>query len=763
MSTKRLLGKNIWTIFLIVFLTSLVLFSGITYYSWTAIKQTELNKQQTHVELFGNSVRAFLESQESLLEVLGVHLIAQHQFPEKPIHDTVLDNSMDTYPAFLGLGLVAYDGRALVTSSNFDLSKLPNLMKLDQTRESFSQARESRKIHTGFTYLINALETQTYAMPIRRAIYIPHDAPQAVAVMTAGIKLDNTPIFGGHAKEAEYHQVEIIRSDKYPVFTTDDNTDYAKPVSESYYAALKKYTNNEQYFGIFDFDFQEAGDTYQIVSHYDAYLDFWFVSKLDKQYIIDIFAKKLFFISIIFVLYNLVLFLLTRSIVNTEKRTKKDLIHLAHHDPLTGLPNRSFLLQKLQHTINTSHRHNRYHAVLFLDIDDFKTINDTHGHDYGDAVLREAALRIHSCIGTNVLARFGGDEFIVLLSALDTSAMKAATQAEHVALKLLSVLSDEYQLENYKFTCSASIGIVLFNDDSQQESELMKQADIAMYRAKHSGKNVACFFDPEMQKEVNTLFEIENELRTAIEEKQFELFYQPQVNQLHQVVGAEALIRWQHPTKGPVTPLTFIPIAERTGLILPIGEWVLETACQQLSNWQQHPVMRDFSLSVNVSYKQFRDSGFVAIVSQLINRYPLIKGKLRLELTETMLVDDMELVIERMNELRNIGVNFSLDDFGTGYSSLKYLKKLPINQLKIDKSFIDDLVSDKNDQSIVKTIISMSETLGFNTIAEGVEKEEQRDYLETEGCLMYQGYLFSRPVPIDEFEKFSDKQRELLN
>lgn len=754
------LRKNIWMIFFIVFITSLVMFSSVTYYQWTTSENVVLNKQQTHVELFGNSVRAFLESQESLLEVLGIHLITQYQLPEQAIHDVVLDNTMKSYPAFLGLGLIAYDGKPLVASSNFDLSKIPNLMQRKQTRTSFIKARESRKINTGPTYIIQGLESSTYAMPIRKAIFFPHDESKASVVMTAGIKLDNTPIFGGHADLEKYHQVEIVRSDRFLQFSSNqEQANYSKPVSDKYYSALKQHTGDRKYFHVFDYEDLESEKVFQIVAHYDPYLEFWFVSQMDKAYISALFIKRFVLSFGIFMLYNIVLFFLIRSISQSAKQKQKELLQLAHHDALTGLPNRVQLFNHLREIIIGFNHVNQNHALLFLDIDDFKTINDTHGHEYGDSLLKEAASRIQQNIRFgDTLARFGGDEFVVLLPRLAISTQEATVQAEQIANKLLVALSQSYQLQELKYNSSVSMGIVLFNDNSRTESELVKQADIAMYSAKKSGKNSACFFNPQMQMKVAAQFALENELRIAIKQNQFELFYQPQVNQFSQTIGAEALIRWRHPEKGLVGPNNFIPLAEETGLIIPIGLWVLQTACKQLQLWQQEPETQHLKLSVNVSYKQFSEADFVTLVGELLEKHKIKTGRLRLELTESMLVDDMERTIEHMNQLKLMGVYFSLDDFGTGYSSLKYLKRLPLSQLKIDKSFVDDLESDSSDQSIIKTIISMSKGLGLHTIAEGVETKEQKAYLEKEGCLAYQGYFYSKPLPLATFEAYISEQ-----
>ncbi|HHX8309549.1 TPA: putative bifunctional diguanylate cyclase/phosphodiesterase [Vibrio diabolicus] len=749
--------KNLWTIFAIVFVTSLAVLSYYGWYNWKVSKQLVLDNQRTNIELFGNSVRAFVEAQASLLNVLGAHLIAEHQLPNEPIHDTLLDDTMKTYDALLGLGLVAYDGRALVTSSNFELSKLPNLMELKQTRESFRTARESRKIQTGPTYVINALESKTHAMPIRKAIYIPEDAPQAIAVMTAGIRLDNTPIFGKHDSDTERLDVDIIRGDRYPVFSPGDSTAYTKHVDHKFYTVLKEHADANRMFSEFYF-FDSLSDTnYQVVSYYDEFLDFWFVSKVGVQRISDRFYNRVALALPIFFLYNLMLFLFTLSMSRSEKKKKLELLEQANHDALTKLPNRVLLLNKLQRSIADCRKGQHYNAVLFLALDDFKTINGTHGHHYGDVLIKEAAKRIKFCTNSSdSIIRFSDDEFVVLLSGLREG--EAASQVEQLTFKMLNALSNIYELGKYRYTSSASIGIVLYNDESLEGSELVKQAGIAMHEAKQKGKNMVCLFDPEMQAKVASLFELENELRIATKENQFELFYQPQVDQHKQVLGAEALLRWQHPERGLIGPYSFISIAEQSGLIIPIGEWVLEEACRQLSQWQKYNDFKHLTLSVNVSYKQLIAPGFAQQVKCLANEYKINKENLYLELTESVFVENMKTTISIMNELRDFGVHFSLDDFGTGYSSLKYLKQLPLKHLKIDKSFVDDLNTNENDQSIVRAIISMSKSLGLQTIAEGVETAGQQDYLSAEGCLYYQGYLFSKPLPICVFEHFVSKQ-----
>jgi diguanylate cyclase (GGDEF)-like protein/PAS domain S-box-containing protein len=430
----------------------------------------------------------------------------------------------------------------------------------------------------------------------------------------------------------------------------------------------------------------------------------------------------------------------------------------AARDPLTGLPNRRLMLDRLKHALASSMRSGREGALLFIDLDNFKTLNDTLGHGIGDLLLQQVAQRLESCVREgDTVARLGGDEFVVMLEDLSEKDHEAAAQTEVIGEKILATLNQPYQLDKHEYRNSPSIGATLFNDHQQSIEELLKQADIAMYQAKKAGRNALRFFDPQMQETVNARAALESELRTAIENHQFHLYYQIQVDSIredgsHRPLGAEALIRWAHPERGLILPAQFIPMAEETGLILPIGLWVLETACAQIKTWQQDALTRDLILAVNVSAKQFRQAGFVNQVQAAIQRHAINPMLLKLELTESSLQENIQDTIATMNALKAIGVKFSLDDFGTGYSSLQYLKQLPLDQLKIDQSFVRDLVSDSSDRAIVRTIIAMAHSLKLNVIAEGVETEEQRQLLRNKGCIHYQGFLFSKPVPIEQFD-----------
>ncbi|MCB1942706.1 MAG: EAL domain-containing protein, partial [Candidatus Accumulibacter sp.] len=405
----------------------------------------------------------------------------------------------------------------------------------------------------------------------------------------------------------------------------------------------------------------------------------------------------------------------------------------------------------------SSSRHERQGALLFIDLDNFKTLNDTLGHDMGDRLLQHVARRLSDCVRErDTVARLGGDEFVVMLEDLGRRPEDAAAQTRNVAGKILDVLNQPYDLTGHEYHNTPSIGITLFGDGKDGIDELMKRADLAMYEAKAAGRNTLRFFDPQMQAVVTARASLEKDLRDALHKRELVLFYQPQVDVTGRVIGAEALLRWQHPQRGMVSPGEFIPLAEETGLILPLGLWVLETASAQSVVWATG--RPDFTVSVNVSARQFRQANFVEQVLAVLARSGAEPKHLKLELTESMLFDNVQEMIAKMSALKDRGVGFSLDDFGTGYSSLSYLKRLPLDQLKIDQSFVRDLLTDPNDEVIARTIIALASTLGLAVIAEGVETVEQRDALEAQGCHAYQGYLFSRPLPVAEFDVFLQRQ-----
>jgi diguanylate cyclase (GGDEF)-like protein/PAS domain S-box-containing protein len=439
--------------------------------------------------------------------------------------------------------------------------------------------------------------------------------------------------------------------------------------------------------------------------------------------------------------------------ITLSKAAEDEIKHLAFYDTLSGLPNRRLLLDRLHHALASSARSGREGALLFIDLDNFKTINDTLGHYIGDLLLQQVSHRIESCVREgDTVARLGGDEFVVMLEDLSEHSLDAAAQTKLVAEKILVSLNLPYKLAEHDCRNTPSIGATLFSSHQQSVDILMKQADIAMYQAKKAGRNTLRFFDQQMQASINERADLEKELNLAVENKQFLLYFQIQVDSDGKPLGAEVLIRWIHPERGMVSPAAFIPLAEESGLILPIGQFVLDTACAQLKAWQGNEFTEKLTLSVNVSAKQFQEASFVDKVRAAVEFNRINPMLLKIEPTESVLLENIEDTIVTMNNLKAIGVRFALDDFGTGFSSLQYLKRLPLDQLKIDQSFVRDISTDNSDKAIVSTIIGMAQRLGLDVIAEGVETEEQRQFLHDSGCHKYQGYLFGKPMPIEQFE-----------
>jgi diguanylate cyclase (GGDEF)-like protein/PAS domain S-box-containing protein len=452
--------------------------------------------------------------------------------------------------------------------------------------------------------------------------------------------------------------------------------------------------------------------------------------------------------------------------ITLRKASEEEIRCLALYDFLTSLPNRRCLMERLHHALTLSARNRRWGALLFIDLDNFKDLNDTLGHNIGDLLLQQVAKRAVACVReSDTVARLGGDEFVILLENLSGNAQEAAEQVRIVGENILIELDQPYLLGTHQHHCTSSIGATLFVGEAQDVESLLRQTDLAMYQAKAAGRNTLRFFNPSMQAAVTARAALHADLRQGLRHAQFQLYYQPQVDGAGHFTGAEALLRWRHPQRGMVAPAEFVSAAEESGLILPLGNWVLATACAQLAAWSVHPETAGLSIAVNVSPRQFRQPDFVDQVLALLADSGAAAHRLKLELTENLLLDDVEATIATMVALTSHGVEFSLDDFGTGYSSLAYLNRLPIYQLKIDRSFVCNMLSSPSSATITKTIITLAHGMGLSAIAEGVETAAQRDFLVSLGCEAFQGYLFGKPLPLQEFEQLLDqaaRRRSLL-
>jgi diguanylate cyclase (GGDEF)-like protein len=439
------------------------------------------------------------------------------------------------------------------------------------------------------------------------------------------------------------------------------------------------------------------------------------------------------------------------SIVVDRHLSQESMQSLAYLEPVTGLPNRKRVYEVLQQLHTEPATGGEHWGVIYIDLDHFKWINEAHGHAAGNSLLQQVAERLQKVAEAHFIACMGGDEFLLLLSGLAAPADKALQQLWSMQRKLQKVFERPFKISGQKLPITASMGLCSFNASNSSDTDYVKAADIAMHKAKQAGRNHACVYEPGMQTEIATQVMLETELREAIAQQQLRVHYQVQVDHTGRPFGAEVLLRWQHPRRGLISPLQFIAVAETSGLIIEIGMWVLDQACAQIALWQQSLKTRELSLSVNISARQFCQANFIAMVKACIQRHQINPNALRLELTESVLLENVDDAVRIMAELSQLGIQFSLDDFGTGYSSLQYLKKLPLYQLKIDRSFVNDIVTDSHDRTIVRTIIAMAQSMYLSVIAEGVETQEQMELLLNNGCRRYQGFLFGKPMPIEQF------------
>ncbi|WP_289244734.1 GGDEF domain-containing phosphodiesterase [Methylophaga sp. UBA678] len=437
------------------------------------------------------------------------------------------------------------------------------------------------------------------------------------------------------------------------------------------------------------------------------------------------------------------------------KKSQDEIQYLAYYDTLTDLPNRRLLTDRVTQAMHTSSRNQSHCAVFFIDLDNFKNINDLHGHSVGDMLLKSVSTRLKTILrDEDTIARFGGDEFVILIQNIGNTANKSKEISEVIANKIINGISDIYNIGNVQYRTSCSIGICTFQGETLSVNEVFKRADNAMFQAKSDGRSCFRFFDEALQPSIEFKASLENDLRDAVFNRDILPYFQPQVNHRHEPIGAEILLRWQHPKHGMISPAEFIPIAEDSDIINRIGTEVLQHACRQLAVWQQDPATANLVLSVNISARQFMQKNFVDTVLSSIETHQCSGSRLRLEITESLMLKNINELAIKIDKLRSHGITLSLDDFGTGYSSLSILRSFPLDEIKIDKSFVDHMLKNANDAHIIRTVINMSSHMGMTVIAEGVETDAQEAFLAKHGCLNYQGYLFGKPMPMEEFNKY---------
>lgn len=748
------LKQKIWAIFALIFIISLLAFGFVTVYLHDNTVERFHNEQKSSITLFSNSVHAFFRTQDALLHILGLQMVAEYPTLTHPVHDKTLDEIMVNYPALLGLGLVAYDGTPLVASSNFDLNKLPNLMELPQTKPSFQIARSIDKISIGPTYLVNALKTKTYAMPIRRSIYAGKDRTQPIAVMTAGIRIDNSPLFGVGDELNSYHNIQIIRKDGYNQYSSDSDINYSQKSNQDLLPLLNSTFSeaiSNELPSIQSINYIIGDKNQHLVVKYDPYSELFFVSNIKQQYINQIFISRFMVILGFFVSSMFILFILIRSIANSEIKTNSKLVYQAQHDSLTNLPNRQYLRSCINEWINSESGNNPPFALMYIDIDNFKSVNDSYGHEFGDKVLIQATQRLSQILASDgLLIRESSDEFIFLTYSCEHAQLQYTT-------KLISTsLAEPYIVKNSSILLGSCIGVSRYPENGVKLNDLLSAADIALHSAKKK-RNSTCFFSSQMQEEHYQHVQLEQKLRVAIEQETPFMVYQPQVDKNGEIYGVEALVRWIDETLGFVSPEKFIAIAESTGLMSKLGQLIIDKSLTDLSKLNR-TLGKPLKLSINISVRQFTEELFAERILASIKAFGLSPEIITLEITENLFIEDLNKIKPICAYLQKQGIQISLDDFGTGYSSLSMLNELVIDELKIDKSFVDKIDEDSRSLAMITNVISIGQRLGMTIIAEGVETSAQKQLLIDNDCFQFQGYYFSKPLPYDQLCQYMNEK-----
>ena len=754
-----LLKKNIWLIFYVLLLLGLIYLVITTNSLWANIQ----NKNSTDLaylnRIFSSSVSSSLDQQEIMLDLLGQQFLNEKNHLDKSLARRQLDIVMQRNKAFVGFGFANVDGEVLVGSSNLDLSKMPNLKQSENSRDTFIAALNSQHMVLGKTYYLDAIGS--WVIPLRKAI---RDMDGAVrAVMIAGIDprllLPNMAELDPQETPFTAQLVSDINFSRLYISSSIDDSELTELLGQSVtretiiqhkhdlqqqigltLEQLKKIRTSVEYLSV-GLDGVKISASLLYIPKYNLWSTLFIPKQLMVQEMIDALVPSL----IAFLAVFIVIYFLFRYIDANDKKTRLQLLNQAHRDFLTGLNNRLYLNQQEAKWVANA-KSGFY--VFFIDLDNFKNINDSYGHTIGDAILKQVAARLEFCFDqAELLCRQGGDEFIILYRCDDEN------QIRQIAQQALQTIGQPYSIEHYQFSIGASIGISLFPRDGQNFSELFSAADAAMYQAKEMRNNYFIFTE-QLRKQAILKAKIEQALHTALQNNEISMAYQPQMNRLGQPYGVEALVRWHNPQLGAIAPLQFIPVAEDNGLIIELGHFIIDQSLKDLTMKMAQNEKYDLQLSINISVRQLQEQGFFNFLEEALRRYKFPCSKLTLEITESIFTNDFELILPILNQIRSFGIKLSLDDFGTGYSSLSMLKNLPIDELKIDKSFIDFIAQDVKDKQLVGSILEIADHLGMKVVAEGVEDEQQSMILKAYHCDFQQGYYFSKPLQADDLQAF---------
>lgn len=752
--------KNIWIIFYFLLAISTLFLSLISLQQYRDYKEKFILQNKHITEVVGNSVNSFFLQNELMLDILGKQLLKNESYKNQQESKEAFLEYLSLNSAIAGIGLVGTDGKLLSVSYDLPLEKFPNLLEVEQAKESFLQTLQEDKMVLGRTYYLKGFFL--WAIPIRKTLRDKNG--EAIAVISAGLKIDkNNKIFKRSILLDESHSVRLFReSDRFTQYiiskeSTDLKTysekvpidvirDLKKKIEVSGEKSIKKVMEGEEVVAVEHIDYESKRRVLSVV-RYDTRYNLWIINQITLDIVKRAFYKFLFMAVTLFFLVNTVLFYLFRYIDKIEKEKQETLYNKATHDNLTNLPNRFYLNSNIH---KWTEDESREFSLLFIDMDNFKYINDNYGHNYGDKVLQEIAYRLESFLQDDELVvRQGGDEFIILTHKEQGEALN------RYLTDLKDLLIDVYEIGQYKFLLGVSIGISSSKLHGRSLNELLRCADIAMYVAKKR-KNSFCFFDKTIENNFKESGEIESELKFALDKEEFFMVYQPQVYSDGTLYGVESLLRWENEKLGLIPPDKFIGIAEDTGVMVDIGSFVLQRSLKEISVLQKELGV-EFALSINISLKQFMEKNFFPNLISLVESSELKRVSLTLEITESIFIDDLEYILSLLEKIQENSIKISLDDFGTGYSSLSLLNQLPIDELKIDKSFVDNILKDEQAKSMVQSIISIGRNFNFHVLAEGIEEREQMEVLDSFGCNTFQGYYFSKPVKIDGLREYLSK------